>query len=164
MLDENQLVGEAKVMEPIYRMVKLIAQEDKEQAKMAMALAVQYISEHYLGKVLTQKDVQDILRAVLLFHNEGKYYASYLLNELQVKVAGWLTLMAIDRPITLGELSELVEALAQGLRGKNILLLSAQEVLNAIKEQLKAIDEVVYERILLNEACFKEELEIILFK
>ena len=101
-MDEQVLkYREAKLMEPIYRMYKVIEQTDALKAQTLMSVAMQYIIEHFRGKSLQPKDVQQILRAVLLQEESGHYYALYVNNEIQVKAAEWLTLLAVDRPVTL---------------------------------------------------------------
>ena len=63
---------EAKLMEPIYRMFKVIEETDVLKAQTFMSVAMQYIIEHYSGSNLTPADVQAILRAVLLHEEDGK--------------------------------------------------------------------------------------------
>ena len=55
---------EAKLMEPIYRMFKVIEETDVLKAQTFMSVTMQYIIEHYSGRNLTPADVQAILRAV----------------------------------------------------------------------------------------------------
>ena len=121
-MDEQVLrYREAKLMEPIYRMFKVIEQEDVLKAQTLMAVTMQYIIEHYSGKNLTPADVQHILRAVLLKEEDGRYYAMYVYNEIQVKAAGWLTLLAVDCPVTLEALGNMADQLAQALQGKDYI-------------------------------------------
>ena len=57
-----------------------------------------------------------LLRAVLLHEEDGRYYAMYAYNEIQVKAAGWLTLLAVDLPVTLEMLGKMADELAQALQ------------------------------------------------
>lgn len=154
----------AKIMEPIYRMVKVVEQKNELDARTLMAVCVQYITDHSVGKCLREADVQEIVRAALLHHKEGLYYSDYIYNELQVKIASWMTLMAIDRPVTLGDLGETADKVAEALVDENALALTAEQVMDVVKAQVGSIDEVVYERLLLNEANFLNELRMILFQ
>ena len=113
---------EAKIMEPIYRMYKVIEEEDVLKAQTLMSVTMQYIIEHYSGKPLRPADVQQILRAVLLREDDGKYYALYVHNELQVKVAEWLTLLCVDLPVTLEQLGDMVNRFADELNGQDYTL------------------------------------------
>ena len=52
-MDEQVLkYREAKLMEPIYRMYKVIEQTDALKAQTLMSVAMQYIIEHFRGKSL----------------------------------------------------------------------------------------------------------------
>lgn len=128
-MDEQLLnLGTAKIMEPIYRMQKIIAQQDEIDAKTVLALCVQYITDNFQGSVLTVKDVQNIIQKALLHYKNGQYYSAYIANELQVMVAGWLTLLAADRPVTLEQLSKAVDNLANQLASKRISDCRAENV------------------------------------
>ena len=162
MEEQLQLAREAKLMKPIYRMVKIVEQEDSLKAKTLMAVTVQYITDHYVGKVLTPTDVQQILRVVLLREEDGKYFVKYLLNELQVKVAGWLTLLSIDRPVTLGDLGKIADDFALRLSGEDSLALTAEQVIDLLEQIVVEVDETVYQRLLLNHEHYLQELRTIL--
>ena len=56
-------------------MYKVIEQTDALKAQTLMSVVMQYIIEHFRGKSLQPKDVQQILRAVLLQEESGHYYA-----------------------------------------------------------------------------------------
>lgn len=162
-MDEQVLkYGESKLIEPIYRMFKVIAQEDTQKAQTLMAVAMQYITEHYSGKVVQPADIQQILRAVLLHEEDGKYYAMYVLNEIQVKAAGWLTLLAIDRPVTLEMLGDMANQLTEALYGKNCITLSADEVIALIERISGGFDTVLLERLQLNKEVYLAELRTFL--
>lgn len=104
------------------------------------------------------------MRKALLYHKNGCYYADYIYNELQVKVANWLTLMAVDRPVTLGELGTTADQLAALLADRNAGDLTVSEVLTMVKSLVEPLDEVVYERLLLNETTFANELATLLIR
>lgn len=162
-MDEQVLrYGEAKIIEPIYRMYKVIEQEDVLKAQTLMAVSVQYIIEHYSGKVLTPADVQQILRAVLLKEEDGKYYAAYANNEIQVKTAGWLTVLAVDRPVTLDTLRIMADQLAEKLCDKDFILLTAEQVMDILEQIVSSVDIVVLERLQLNRPRYLEELRTFL--
>lgn len=162
-MNEQELqYREARLMEPIYRMFKVLEQQDLLKAQTLMAVVTQYITDHYSGKPLTPADVQGVIRAVLLHEEDGQYYAMYILNEIQVKVAGWLTLLAVDRPIVLGELGTMVEQLASDLQGKNCIKLSAEDVLTSLKEIVAEKDDVLLERVTLNQENYLSELKTFL--
>ena len=162
-MNEQELrYREARLMEPIYRMFKVLEQQDLLKAQTLMAVVTQYITDHYSGKPLTPADVQEVIRAVLLHEEDGKYYAMYILNEIQVKVAGWLTLLAVDRPIVLEELGNMVELLASDLQGKNCVKLSADDVLSSLRRIVSEKDEVLLERIDLNKEIYLSELNTFL--
>ena len=153
---------EAKLMEPIYRMFKVIEQEDVLKAQTLMAVTMQYIIEHYSGKNLTPADVQHILRAVLLKEEDGRYYAMYVYNEIQVKAAGWLTLLAVDCPVTLEALGNMADQLAQALQGKDYITLTAEDVLHMLEQIVAPVDDVVLERLRLNKEIYLAELRTFL--
>lgn len=154
--------GTARLMEPIYRMYKVIEQEDDLKAKTLMAVVMQYITDHFSGKVLTPADVQHILRAVLLHEEDGRYYAMYAYNEIQVKAAGWLTLLAVDLPVTLEMLGQMAEDLAQALQGKDFITLSAEDVLVKLGKIAGGVDDVLLERLKLNQETYLAELRTFL--
>lgn len=154
--------GTARLMEPIYRMYKVIAQEDEQKAKTLMAVAMQYITEHFRDQVLTPADVQHILRAVLLHEQDGHYYALYTYNEIQVKAAGWLTLLAVDLPITLEVLGQMADELARALQGKDCITLSAEDVLAILTEITGKVDVLLLERLQLNQETYLAELRTFL--
>ena len=135
-MDEQVLrYREAKLMEPIYRMFKVIEQEDVLKAQTLMSVTMQYIIEHYSGKNLTPADVQQILRAVLLKEEDGRYYAMYVYNEIQVKAAGWLTILAVDCPVTLEALGAMADKLAEELQKKDFINTS----INPLKQKIMTI-------------------------
>ena len=153
---------EAKLMEPIYRMFKVIEQEDVLKAQTFMSVAMQYIIEHYSGKNLTPGDVQHILRAILLNDEDGRYYAMYVYNEIQVKAAGWLTILAVDCPVTLEMLGAMADELAKELQKKDFITLTADEVLNMLEQIVAPVDAVVLERIQINRERYLAELKTFL--
>lgn len=162
-MDEQVLrYREAKLMEPIYRMFKVIEQEDVLKAQTLMAVTMQYIIEHYSGKNLTPADVQHILRAVLLKEEDGRYYAMYVYNEIQVKAAGWLTLLAVDCPVTLEALGNMADQLAQALQDKDYITLTAEDVLHILEQIVAPVDDMVLERLLLNKEVYLAELRTFL--
>ena len=157
-MDEQVLrYREAKLMEPIYRMFKVIEQEDVLKAQ-----TMQYIIEHFGGKNLTPADVQQILRAVLLTEEDGRYYAMYVYNEIQVKTAGWLTVLAVDCPVTLEALGGMAEQIAEALKEKDFITLSAAEVLDLLEQIAGAVDGVLLERLQLNRQRYLAELKTFL--
>ncbi len=162
-MDEQVLrYREAKLMEPIYRMFKVIEQEDVQKARILMSVVMQYIIEHYSGKVLQPADVQQILRAVLLHEEDGRYYALYVCNEIQVKAANWLTLLAIDRPVTLEMLGNMAEQLAQALEGKDAIQLTADEVFAFLEQIVAPVDAVLLDLLRLNKETYLAELRTFL--
>lgn len=162
-MDEQVLkYREAKIMEPIYRMFKVIEQEDVLKAQTLMSVAMQYIIEHYSGKPLRPADVQQILRAVLLHEEDGKYYALYVYNELQVKTAEWLTLLSVDLPITLEQLGGMADALAVQLQGQDYITLQATDVIAVLKQIAGGVDALLLERLTLNEEIYLAELKTFL--
>lgn len=162
-MDEQVLkYREAKIMEPIYRMYKVIEQEDVLKAQTLMSVAMQYIIEHFTGKPLSPADVQQVLRAVLLHEDDGKYYAMYVYNELQVKTAEWLTLLSVDLPITLEQLGGMADSLADRLQGQDYITLQAADVTAMLKEIAGAVDATLQERLTLNETIYLAELKTFL--
>ena len=162
-MDEQVLrYREAKLMEPIYRMFKVIEQEDVLKAQTLMSVTMQYIIEHYSGKNLTPADVQQILRAVLLKEEDGRYYAMYVYNEIQVKAAGWLTILAVDCPVTLETLGAMADKLAEELQKKDFITLTAAEVMNLLEQIVMPVDDVVLERLQLNRERYLAELRTFL--
>ena len=162
-MDEQVLrYREAKLMEPIYRMFKVIEQEDLLKAQTLMSVTMQYIIEHFGGKNLTPADVQQILRAVLLNEEDGRYYAMYVYNEIQVKTAGWLTVLAVDCPVTLEALGGMAEQIAEALKEKDFITLSAAEVLDLLEQIAGAVDGVLLERLQLNRQRYLAELKTFL--
>ncbi|MBR4944381.1 MAG: hypothetical protein IKZ26_03100 [Peptococcaceae bacterium] len=162
-MDEQVLrYREAKLMEPIYRMFKVIEQEDVLKAQTLMSVTMQYIIEHFGGKNLTPADVQQILRAVLLNEEDGRYYAMYVYNEIQVKTAGWLTVLAVDCPVTLEALGGMAEQIAEALKEKDFITLSAAEVLDLLEQIAGAVDGVLLERLQLNRQRYLAELKTFL--
>lgn len=152
----------ARIMEPIYRMHKIVQQKDETDARTLLALCVQYITENSLGQCLSDAMVQDIVRKALLYHKNGCYYADYIFNELQVKAANWLTLMAIDRPITLETLGNLADDLTKRLSGCNAYDLTVADFMALVKNWLTDVDDIVCQRFLLNEAVFAKEVAALL--
>lgn len=162
-MDEQVLrYREAKLMEPIYRMFKVIEQEDVLKVQTLMSVTMQYIIEHYSGKNLTPADVQQILRAVLLKEDDGRYYAMYVYNEIQVKAAGWLTILAVDCPVTLEALGAMADQLAEELQKKDFISLTAAEVMDLLEQIVMPVDEVVLERMRLNRERYLAELRTFL--
>ena len=162
-MDEQVLrYREAKLMEPIYRMFKVIEQEDVLKAQTLMSVTMQYIIEHYSGKNLTPADVQQILRAVLLKEEDGRYYAMYVYNEIQVKAAGWLTILAVDCPVTLEALGAMADKLAEELQKKDFITLTAAEVMDLLEQVVMPVDAVVLERLQLNRERYLAELRTFL--
>ena len=154
----------ARIVEPIYRMHKVVQQKDGDDARTLMALCVQYITENSVGECLTDADVQSIVRRALLYYKNGCYYADYIFNERDVKVANWRTLLAGDRPVTLEQLGGAADRLADFLADKNAGELSVQDVLDRVKDLTADLDDIVYQRLLLNEAVFSKELAALLVK
>ena len=153
---------EAKIMEPIYRMYKVIEEEDVLKAQTLMSVTMQYIIEHYSGKPLRPADVQQILRAVLLREDDGKYYALYVHNELQVKVAEWLTLLCVDLPVTLEQLGDMVNRFADELNGQDYITLKSSGVIGILKEIAADVNLLLLERLTLNESIYLTELQTFL--
>ena len=154
---------EAHLLEPIYRMIKVVQNHDDKDAKITASLAVQYISDHYKDKALTRAIIQEVLRAVLVYYKDGFYYSKYLANELQVNVAQWVTVLAADLPLTLGEIGGIADKLAVWLEDKDALSLMATEVLSWFKETC-AFNQELEERIKINENYYLDELQLLLGK
>lgn len=159
-----QKYRENRIMEPLFRMHNLIAQEDELKATTLLAVAVQYISDHYTGKVLAPSDVQRILRAVLLHEEDGHYYARYLLNELQVMMTGWLLILAADLPITVAQLGQFAEDFAAGLALKQCVTLTAADVLELTINLASKLDMVLVSRIQQNRSHYLQELRTVLMQ
>ena len=159
---QEQLYRETKLMEPILRMHKLIAGEDDLKADTLLAVVVQYITDHYQGQVLTAADVQKIIRAVLLREKDGKYFAMYLRNELQVKLIGWLMLLAADLPVTLEQLGDLSADFDAKLAEQICLSLTSEQVLAMAYTLVEDLEPELGVRMKLNEAYYLAELDILL--
>ena len=86
----------------------------------------------------------------------------YVYNEIQVKAAGWLTILAVDCPVTLEALGAMADQLAQELQGKDFITLTAEEVLNILESIVAPVDGVVLERIQLNRERYLAELRTFL--
>lgn len=155
--------GEAHLLEPIYRMIKVVQNYDDKDAKVTASLAVQYISDNYKDKVLGRAEVQEILRGVLVYYKNGVYYSRYLANELQVEIAQWVTVLAADLPLTLGEIGSIADTLAVWLEDKDALELKGAEVLHWFKEMC-AFNEELSQRVEINEQYYLNELELLLGK
>lgn len=159
-MDEQVLkYREAKIMEPIYRMFKVIEQEDVLKAQTFMSVTMQYIIENFKGQVLRPAEVQNILRAVLLQEPDGKYYAMYANNEIQVKAAEWFTLLSVDLPITLEQLGFMADSLAEKLSVQDFIALQSSDVIMMMKEIASSVDDVLSERITLNAMVYLTELQ-----
>ena len=155
--------GEAHLLEPIYRMIKIVQNYDDKDAKVTASLAVQYISDHYKDGALGRAEVQEILRGVLVYYKNGLYYSKYLANELQVEIAQWVTVLAADLPLTLGEIGAIADNLAVWLEDKDALELKGAEVLHWFKETC-AFNEELAQRVEINEQYYLNELELLLGK
>lgn len=155
--------GEAHLLEPIYRMVKVVQNHDDKDAKVTASLTVQYISDHYKDKALTRADVREVLRGVLVYYKNGFYYSIYLANELQVAIAQWVTILAADLPLTLGEIGAIADDLAKWLADKDALELKGAEVLDWFKKAC-AFNEELAQRAELNEQYYLNELQLLLGK
>lgn len=160
-MDNN--FGEAHLLEPIYRMIKVVQNYDDKDAKVVASLAVQYISDNYKDKALSRMDVQEILRMVLVYYKEGFYYSRYLANELQVATAQWVTVLAADLPLTIGQIGQVADDLAKWLEDKDALELKAAEVLSWFKEAC-GFDPEMKKRIEINERYYLDELMLLLNK
>lgn len=159
---QEELYRETKLMEPILRMHKLIAAEDDLKANTLLAVVVQYITDHYQGQVLTPADVQKIIRAVLLREEDGRYFAMYLRNELQVKLIGWLMLLAADLPVTLEQLGDISVDFDAKLAKQPCLSLTGEEVLVMARSLVEPLEPELWQRMELNEAYYLAELDILL--
>ncbi len=150
--------GEAKIMEPLYRMYKVLAPYDAQKAQTLLAVATQYIVEHYRGRTLRPAEVQQLLRSLLLQESDGSYYAAYACNELQVAAAEWLTLSAADLPITLEQLGKLAEDFARSLEGQDFIRLTAEDALQRLENLAAEMDPTLAERLRLNRAHYLAQL------
>ena len=83
-------------------------------------------------------------------------------NEIQVKAANWLTLLVIDRPITLEMLGNMADQLAQALQGKDAINLSAEDVVDLLEQIVAPVDTVLLERLRLNRESYLAELRTFL--
>lgn len=154
------IAGGARLLEPLYRMTKIVQQEDENDAKIAASLTVQYISDHYKDS-LTRADVQQTLRAVLVYYKEGYYYSCYLRNELEVCIAQWVTVLAADLPIKIGEIGDLADRLDEWLKDKDALKLKGAEVLEWFLAAC-AFEAELLARAELNKEYYLAELIILL--
>lgn len=84
------------------------------------------------------------------------------INEIQVKAAGWLTLLAVDLPVTLEMLGKMADELAQALQGKDYITLSAEDVLVKLAKIVGSVDNVLLERLQLNQETYLAELRTFL--
>lgn len=162
MEQQEQIYRETKLMEPIFRMHNIVAEVDDLKAKTLLAVTVQYITDHYQGQVLRPEDIQKILQAVLLREEDGRYFALYLRNELQVKLMNWLLLLAADLPITLEQLGDVSAAFDSRLEQQPCLTLSGETVLEMARELVEPLDSVLWERMELNRAFYLAELQMLL--
>jgi len=153
----NGINAEARLLEPVYRMIKIIQAKDVDDARIAASLAMQYISDNYKNSILTRKDVQNTLRAVLVYYKEGCYYSDYLHNELEVSIAQWVTVLAADLPVKIGEIGDLADNLANWLKDKNALTLKGSQVLEWF-EKACSFSAELKERIDLNKEYYLKEL------
>ena len=149
-------------MEPIYRMYKVIAEKDELKAQTFIAVVTQYISEHYKGLQITPYDVQNVIRAVLLHEEDGKYYAMYVFNEIQVKTAEWLTILAADLPITLDDLGSMADQIAAALEDEVCVQLSSETVVEWMEQIAGNINGELLERIQMNRTIYLRELDAFL--
>ena len=99
----------------------------------------------------------------MVYYKDGFYYSKYLANELQVNVAQWVTVLAADLPLTLGEIGGIADKLAVWLEDKDALSLTATEVLSWFKETC-AFNQELEERIKINENYYLDELQLLLGK
>ena len=99
----------------------------------------------------------------MVYYKDGFYYSKYLANELQVNVAQWVTVLAADLPLTLGEIGGIADKLAVWLEDKDALSLMATEVLSWFKETC-AFNQELEERIKINENYYLDELQLLLGK
>lgn len=152
----SEIAGEARLMEPVYRMIKVVQKEDENDAKIVASLAVQYLSDNYKN-ALVRKNVQDTLRAVLVYYKNGYYYSRYLKNELEVFIAQWVTVLAADLPIKIGEIGELAERFDIWLEDKDALKLKGVEVLEWFLKEC-ALDDELHTRAMLNKEYYLKEL------
>lgn len=149
---------EAKLMEPIYRMYKVISEKDELKAQTFMAVVVQYVTEQYKDVRITPADVQNLIRAVLLHDDDGIYYSMYAYNEIQVKTAEWITILAADLPITLDDLGNMANQIAEGLKGQVIVNFSPEDVVGLMEKVASEFDVTLLGRIQLNREIYTREL------
>lgn len=159
----ENIQAQARVMEPIYRMIKVVENYDVDDARVLGALATQHIAEQYKDEQLNYAEVQSILRKVLLYYKEGKYYADYLSNELQVKIVGWITILAADLTLTIGKIGEIADALAEWLKDKDALQLNGESVLMYFFE-IAEFDQELFARMEWNKDYYLRELVSIIGK
>lgn len=152
----NETAGEARLMEPVYRMIKIVQKEDDNDAKIVASLAVQYISDNYKD-ALSRKNVQDTLRKVLVYYKNGYYYSQYLKNELEVFIAQYLTILAADLPVKIGEIGDLAEKFDAWLEDKDALTIKGAEVLEWFLNEC-AFESELHRRAMLNKEYYLHEL------
>ena len=83
-------------------------------------------------------------------------------NELQVKVAEWLTLLCVDLPVTLEQLGDMVNRFADELNGQDYITLKASGVIGMLKEIAADVNLLLLERLTLNESIYLTELQTFL--
>lgn len=159
MEEEIQRYREAKLMEPIYRMYKVIAEKDELKAQTFMAVVVQYVTEHFKGVRVSPNDVQSVIRAVLLQDEDGSYYSMYAFNEIQVKTAEWITILAADLPVTLDNLGNIADQIAENLEGRNCATLTPEDVVVLMENAVSGLDPLLLQRIELNRSIYIQDLE-----
>ena len=86
----------------------------------------------------------------------------YVYNEIQVKAAGWLTILAVDCPVTLETLGAMADKLAEELQKKDFITLTAAEVMELLEQIVMPVDAVVLERLQLNRERYLTELRTFL--
>ena len=86
----------------------------------------------------------------------------YVYNEIQVKAAGWLTILAVDCPVTLETLGAMADKLAEELQKKDFITLTAAEVMDLLEQIVMPVDAVVLERLQLNRERYLTELRTFL--
>ena len=152
----NETAGEARLMEPVYRMIKIVQQKDADDAKIVASLAVQYLSDNYRDS-LTRENVLATLRSVLIYYKNGYYYSQYLKNELEVFIAQYVTILAADLPIKIGEIGDLAEKFDAWLKDKDALTLKGTEVLDWFLKEC-AFQSELHRRAMLNKKYYLKEL------
>ena len=152
----NETAGEARLMEPVYRMIKIVQNEDDNDAKIVASLAVQYLTDNYKD-ALSRQNIQDTLRKVLVYYKNGYYYSQYLKNELQVFIAQYLTILAADLPVKIGEIGDLAERFDAWLKDKDALRLKSAEVLEWFLNEC-AFEAELHRRAMLNKKYYLKEL------